>query len=176
MITMVLGADPGSTTGLCLLHLEPTYDIPGVTSPPVIKSRLVFGCNALAVFPLAQFLMEINEGPARIIATGETFVPGRGAGARGHGAADARAVIEDLKALPLNWHWNTAAVVKAWATDERLKAAGLYDMTAKMIDARDAARHALFGAVKYAGLPDPLSRKAARVPANRVKIDGRHLN
>jgi hypothetical protein len=50
--------------------------------------------------------------------------------------------------------------VKPWAVDKRLHAAGLLDMTAGMRHARDAARHALFCAVKDYGLPDPLSSKA----------------
>jgi hypothetical protein len=50
--------------------------------------------------------------------------------------------------------------VKPWATDERLAAAGLLDPTKGMRHARDAARHALFCAVRDFGLPDPLSAKA----------------
>jgi hypothetical protein len=50
--------------------------------------------------------------------------------------------------------------VKPWATDERLEAAGLLDLTKGMRHARDAARHALFTAVKDGGVPDPLSKHA----------------
>lgn len=53
-----------------------------------------------------------------------------------------------------------AADVKPWATDERLDAVGLLEPTKGMRHARDAARHALFCAVKECGRPDPLSRKA----------------
>jgi hypothetical protein len=53
-----------------------------------------------------------------------------------------------------------AADVKPWAVDKRLHAAGLLDLTAGMRHARDAARHALFCAVKDFGLPDPLSSRA----------------
>jgi hypothetical protein len=156
MNTMVLGCDPGPTSGLCLLHLEPLL----AGGPPVIKARLVFACNDLAVFPLAQFLMEINEGPAQIVLAGEKFVHGRGAGARGQYAAQTRAVIQDLAVLPAAWHWRSAAQVKPWATDKRLMAAGLYAITAKMVDARDASRHALFAACHDVGLPDPLSKRS----------------
>jgi hypothetical protein len=55
-----------------------------------------------------------------------------------------------------------AGAVKPWATDERLAAAGLLDITKGMNHARDAARHALFAAVADFGQPDPLSRRAAR--------------
>jgi hypothetical protein len=54
----------------------------------------------------------------------------------------------------------SAADVKPWATDTRLQAAGLLDLTKGMRHARDAARHALFCAVCDFGLTDPLSRKA----------------
>jgi hypothetical protein len=50
--------------------------------------------------------------------------------------------------------------VKPWATDTRLAAAGLMEPTTGMRHARDAARHALFAAVKTYGLPDPLSARA----------------
>jgi hypothetical protein len=53
--------------------------------------------------------------------------------------------------------------VKPWATDERLEAAGLLDLTKGMRHARDAARHALFTAVKDGGVPDPLSKHAHEV-------------
>lgn len=51
----------------------------------------------------------------------------------------------------------SASEVKPWATDVRLEAAGLLEATKGMRHARDAARHALFAAVKDGGVPDPLS-------------------
>lgn len=170
-ITCVMGVDPGSTTGICHLQIAKPCD-----GPAYISSTLVYGTNPLGVFPLLQFLMEINEGAAQIVAAYETFVPGRGAGAVGSGAADARLVISELKVLPVRWHSRSAAVVKPWATDARLKKAGLLACTAKMVDARDAARHALFAACHDAGLPDPLSKKAVGprmivVPSNLDGMD-----
>jgi hypothetical protein len=57
-------------------------------------------------------------------------------------------------------HVLRATDVKPWATDERLEALGLLEATAGMRHARDAARHALYCAVRFGGVPDPLSRKA----------------
>lgn len=57
---------------------------------------------------------------------------------------------------------NTAARVKAWATEGRLKAAGLWAPTEGMRHTRDAAKHALFTAVDAGKCPDPYSRKARR--------------
>jgi hypothetical protein len=158
--TVVLACDPGMTTGLCLLKLEQVPDDLRFGGPVAITDRLVFSCNAGAVFGLAQFLMEANEGPARVVAAGEAFVHGRGAGARGPGAAATRAVIQELAALPVAWKWRAAGMVKPWATDARLEKAGLLAITAKMVDARDASRHALFAAVHDCGLPDPLGKRA----------------
>lgn len=59
----------------------------------------------------------------------------------------------------------SASHVKPWATDGRLKAVrtngtDLLDVVSHVgRHARDAARHALYAAVKDGGLPDPLSRE-----------------
>lgn len=121
-------------------------------SPP-----LAFSCCHAAAYWLASMLIEGCEGPAHIVAAGEEFREGRGPGARQTGAAVTRAVIADLSQLR-DWHWRPAATVKVWATDRRLQKAGLFDLTAKMADARDAARHAIFCAVHDCGWPDPLSK------------------
>ena len=52
-----------------------------------------------------------------------------------------------------------AATVKPWATDERLKKAGLLAVCHGMPHAADAMRHLLYRAVRDAGVPDPLSRR-----------------
>jgi hypothetical protein len=52
-----------------------------------------------------------------------------------------------------------AVHVKAWATDARLEKAGLLEATKGMRHAKDAARHALYTAVKDGGQPDPLSKE-----------------
>lgn len=51
-----------------------------------------------------------------------------------------------------------AAEVMPWATDKRLAAVGLLEMTKGMQHARAAGRHALFAAVRDGRLPDPLSK------------------
>lgn len=54
-----------------------------------------------------------------------------------------------------------AVTVKAWATDARLERLGLIAATKGMTHARDAARHALYTAVKDGKCPDPYSRRTA---------------
>ena len=161
MTVVILGADPGVTTGLCLL----TLDYASRTLALAITSRSVFACNAGAAYGLAEYLIESNDGPATIIGAGERFVPGRGAGATGPQAAATRQVITDLSSLPVPWKWRSAAEVKVWATDERLKKAHLFALTNKSIDARDACRHAIYCATRDCGMPDPLSRRQADGPS-----------
>lgn len=142
--TVILGCDPGlgQTTGVFLL---------------AETGALAFQCNAAAAYFLVSSLVAANEGPAQVVAAGERFVPGRGAGARGPGAAATRALIADLDDLA-DWHWRSAAEVKPWATDARLKAAGLLTLCTGMPHAADAARHMLYCATKDCGMPDPLSK------------------
>jgi hypothetical protein len=60
-------------------------------------------------------------------------------------------------------HW-PAVTVKGWGTDDRLKAAGLLEITAGQPHARDGGRHAIYCATHDYGLSDPLSRKRAVSP------------
>ena len=71
-------------------------------------------------------------------------------------------VVEEWAPRQCKLHIRTAGEVKPWATDKRLHTAGLLDLTAGMRHARDAARHALYSAVRDYGLPDPLSRARLR--------------
>ena len=56
-------------------------------------------------------------------------------------------------------HVRPAVTVKRWATDKRLEAAGLIGPTRGLPHARDAARHALYTAVKAGVTRDLLSVK-----------------
>lgn len=154
MIVCVLGVDPGVTTGICRLRLETAS-----TGRLAITERLVLSCNAAAAGGLAEHLIKLSDGSPKIVIGGERFVPGNGAGAKGPQAAVTRQVISAIDSLFQPVAWRSAAEVKTWAAEERMKKSGLYDMTRKMIDAYDASRHALFAAVHDCGLPDPLSRK-----------------
>lgn len=70
---------------------------------------------------------------------------------------ETRGVLERLR--PYATKVRSAAEVKGWATDERLKAAGILDKLQGMRHAKDAARHALFHAVRSGVLVDPLSKE-----------------
>jgi hypothetical protein len=152
----VLGCDPGPTTGIALLETVGT----GLRA-------MTFQCNGQSAHSLASWLIEASEGPADVMLAGERFVAGRGAGARGPAASATRSVIADLDGLG-RWHWRMAGEVKPWATDARLKAAGLLGECHGMPHALDACRHALFCAVRDGGYPDPLSRKATELYARSL--------
>ena len=156
----VIGVDPGPVPGVVRLRLIGT----GAASEP----NRVIGAEALQVTPglLATVLDGIAADGLGIAVALERFVVGRRA-ARSSTAA-AGAITRDMVGAVEAWaqmrqvavHTRPAAEVKPWAVDKRLHAAGLLDLTAGMRHARDAARHALFCAVRDYGLPDPLSRKA----------------
>lgn len=63
------------------------------------------------------------------------------------------------------------ALVKPWATDRRLEAAGLMTATAGMPGhARDAARHCLYCACHDLGMRDPMSR--SRTEDDHAQVPG----
>lgn len=140
MSTVIIGCDPGGTTGLCLL---------GAGAP------LAFQCSSGAALMLASLLIEASLGAHGVVLAGEAWAPGPG---RGTDAAVTKKVIGDLSALG-QWHWRTAGSVKPWATDEKLKVAGLLEPCRDMRHAADAMRHAMFAAVHDCGWPTPLSRE-----------------
>lgn len=157
----VIGVDPGPIPGVIRLQLI----VDALGQQP---SRLI-GAEALQVTP--GMLLTVIDGicaDTLSAAIGlERFVVGRRAARSATAAAGQRtrdmvgAVEAWAQARRVPVHTRAAAEVKPWAVDKRLYAAGLLDITAGMRHARDAARHALFCAVKDYGLPDPLSRKAA---------------
>lgn len=132
-------------------------------------------------FPLEFQAAQLGRAP--LLFAVEKFVVGPRAGRAGTPQASevARKVIGQIHALAYDLDATiverTASQVKLWATDARLRRAGgvaaywpddkasvpglepsLYDATAKLPHARDAARHALFAAVQDVRWPDPLSR------------------
>lgn len=144
---IVIGIDPGPTPGIVLLR----------------NGRLttVLQCNANSAPFLLVSLIHGDTVAVQI----ERFLPGKySTKARG-----ASAVTRDLIGRLEETVWQsagvdsriyrrTAANVKPWATDDRLRAADLYEPTVGMPHARDAARHAMFLACRNYKLPDPLSK------------------
>lgn len=156
----MVGIDPGPIPGIVIIERGWADATTGA----------VQCTSALAPTVLAALL---EDRRIATIVQIEAFVPGRNARKAGHDSAVTRDLIGQLRQIwedfdstahgRLGGHWfqRTAGEVKPWATDERLEAAGLLEATKGMRHAKDAARHALFCAVRDGGVPDPLSRKAA---------------
>lgn len=158
MIRTVLGADPGETTGLARLDLD------GFREPKLIQVT-----DATLVLALLDDLLGALLGaqaPDEVLFAIEQFVVGRRAG-RSSTPKAGRTTRDLIGAMQL-WALErgirvvlrSASEVKPWATDIRLRAAGLYLRGAP--HARDAARHAIYSAVCDCGFPDPLSARARR--------------
>jgi hypothetical protein len=150
----VLGIDPGGTTGLADITYWPISQELRDISPSEIT-----GGNVLAVIGSLLSLQRPD-----LVAV-EKFVVSRRSGRSSTAQAgeQARLIIGGVARLcqehGVRFVQRPAGIVKPWATDRRLDAAGLLAPTKGMGHARDAARHALYAAVRDLGLPDPLSRK-----------------
>ena len=117
----------------------------------------------LGAFAVAAVLDRQRDGI--VCAAIEKFVPGPRSGrlrhSEGKATADLAAALAGLiERRGRRVVQRAAAEVKPWATDARLDAAGLLDVTKGMPHARDACRHALFAGVRDGRMPDPLSSQA----------------
>jgi hypothetical protein len=153
-----IGIDPGPVPGFVLIDW--------FTDGPMPRLEVVQCSRGVAPLILRAFVLDhqLEEPPLVQI---ERFVVGKRAGRSSSAKAGEQTrdligqLIASVPSLPAeSWRARAAGEVKPWATDERLEAAGLLDATKGMRHARDAARHALFVAVKDGGVSDPLSRKA----------------
>lgn len=136
----VLGIDPGPTPGVVLLkckrgELPHMVQFHGYSMEQLVQ--LVQGADIVAV---------------------ERFIVSPGTGRKTRGATPATMAMAHELAEAAKRHgrplqYAVAGQVKPWATDARLKAWGLYDDTkGKGGHHRDAARHALYAAVKRGAL------------------------
>lgn len=164
----LIGVDPGPVAGVVRLLLHQRVDGQG---------RYLDQADALQVTPgaIEEALNGLvhdysyREGGWRVVVAVEQFVVSPRASRSAHASAG-DVTRQALSAVRL-WansnsfelHVRTASEVKPWATDIRLKRAGLggglFGLTEGMRHARDAGRHALFCAVRDCGLPDPLSKR-----------------
>lgn len=148
MNDLVLGVDPGRTTGVCLLPLDPT----GLVELAQVSSGLV------------PVLLTGLTGRVRLVAVEAYVIGPRSARSSDAGAGKlTRSLIEHVLAWAeregIPARSRPAAEVKPWATDRRLDAAGVTAPRGTgMRHALDGGRHALFAACSDLGFPDPLSR------------------
>lgn len=156
---VAIGMDPGPTPGFVKL----TYSDQRLLDIAVVQCSFN---QALDV--LEMWLLPLSKQRPRVerYFQGEKFVISRGSYRSGSPGARTRELAGSAETLAITagcvTTMRSASEAKAWASNGRLEAAGLYDATVGMVHARDAARHALYTACKDANIPDPLSRKARR--------------
>lgn len=158
---IIIGVDPGSTTGLAVLALvdgryqcQHVEQIPAGNFPDRYASAI------------AELLRTGNMLDGLLVATEAFMIRGRAARSRTpKGGEHARRIngwIHGTFPSASARHADqlsvrSASQVKKWATDRRLAAAGILEQTKGMGHARDAQRHALFAARMDLQWPDPLS-------------------
>ena len=166
---MVIGVDPGGTTGIFFLNIF-HKEIEGRGAIQVGSAAGIDSRREVVMTTLRILISDSEE--TNIYVAVEEFVRGPRSG-RLRSPQDSQLAIDIIGAIrampeinrarrPVTAYFHSAATVKRWATTQRLEAAGLIAPTIGEPHARDAARHALFLAVKTGMVPDPLSRKAAR--------------
>lgn len=161
-LSVVVGVDPGVTTGIVVLSFHgdrllrsdaAALQVHGHLEVPHIVEMLIdrhpFARPRLAI---EQFVV----GPR----ASKSIAPFAGKQTRDLVAALQSLAVDQNNGTALDVITRPAALVKPWATDRRLDAAGLTDITKGMPHARDAARHALYAAVHAGITRDPLSTKA----------------
>jgi hypothetical protein len=149
----VIGCDPGPTTGLCLLEYAGDV-IVGRTSVQVDGDS--------AQYVLEAVLRAYLADPERVVkryAEVEAFVTGQGAGTKGGNADYTRQEVFKFTEQLQMWGYSVkirkAADIKTWASDKRLKAAGIL-RSPENRHSNDGGRHAIFCATHDAFRSDPL--------------------
>lgn len=139
-MTHIIGLDPGPMVGAVLLKLPPI----GATRPEPYRAEIA----QITPNGLWALIASWIEAYDVLAVAAERFVVGHRA-ARVNAPKASEAARDVLGGLAVSLGdtrriLRTAADVKPWATDAKLKAAGLFVPTEGMPHARDAARHALY--------------------------------
>lgn len=141
----IIGVDPGKTTGLAILDLAGGAWFTEMADAAGVPHNLRVMIRAGDLVAAEKFVVSRRAGRSSSAKAGEQARDILGA---------LREICRENGAQFVTY---PAVVVKRWAADKRLKAAGLHAPTKGIGHARDAARHALHAARWHAGLPDPLS-------------------
>lgn len=153
-----LGIDPGGTSGLFL----GAWGLGRHRTPLYARS---WQCDMAATPELLEWILGSHGGSIGVV--GIEAWDERGRKTAGFSASAMTRLITDLSCIAaaagIPNRVRPARDVKPWATDTKLKAAGLRPelFPAAMKHSKDAARHSLFAACKDLGLRDPQSRVRA---------------
>lgn len=165
MISASIGADPGPTTGLLLAAWD--------TGTGELLECLACECTAAMAPKMLALLLSSPWGLLANSGGMEAFVPrGRSQSLRGVSVKSVQdeitALDREARAHGVHLTQRSAGLVKPWAADKRMGAAGLLEPTERFTDARDAGRHALFDACQR-GMRDPLARGDLRERARDAR-------
>lgn len=162
---VVIGVDPGVTTGLC--RWEPHQDFPLEHTKPELAQT-----TPSATVTLIDAWLNLRPTGSHVLVAIEAFMLGKYSTRSGDPEApritqaliaDITSMVEDFPHGEVSLHPRAAAHVKPWATNARLDAAGLLKVSsAYPKHARDALRHGLYSACKDGGLRDPFGRWGPR--------------
>jgi hypothetical protein len=158
---IVIGVDPGPTTGIVGLRYSPTGYL--VNTPVVVQCSINAAWVVLDAVVRSASRNKHGATAPTVIAVEHFVVGSRSARLAGSvGAKVTRELVERIRGMAnddITVTTRAAGHVKPWAHDERLAAANLYRCTQGVSHARDAARHALFAACCDLHVPDPLAKK-----------------
>jgi hypothetical protein len=154
---LVIGVDPGGTTGMAALFVS---DRSKIINSYYAQLRGDESFVDTIVRALCSQWADVTDIHLAV----ESFVVSSRAGRSAHAgsgkqARDIIALLKGIGRISGSYVERPAVVVKRWATNQRLEAAGILGDTTGMQHARDASRHALYAAVRAGLLADPLSSK-----------------
>ena len=150
---IVIGVDPGPTTGMCRMDTGSNYPW-SVRQMPAVE--------------VVEVLRLWSWDPVPHVLAVERYHVSTRSARNAHPRAQAIAMRVQYdceqwaRENGIHVSLRYPADVKNWATDARLIAAGLLSITKGLPHARDAARHALYEAVRAGYMSDPLSGKEMR--------------
>lgn len=159
----VIAVDPGVTSGLATLDWNTAA--PGsMRRPEAHIAQCTHGLTRTLVAGL------IDSAPGHVLLAVEEFDIRRNSARAAAAGALTRDLIGVLAALGQAHAEKVvkhpAHTVKAWASEDRMRAGGYEELAKGMSNhGLDAMRHALYAAVRYAGLPDPLARRKGDAPS-----------
>jgi hypothetical protein len=156
-----VGIDPGPHTGLYAAWWDPRL-LPDGRQGWTLEHCIARECAAADTAAVLRGMLRGHEDGFPVRTAGiEAFVARRKS-VKLHGVRADHVVVQvsELTGVLAGYGIpviaRPAGMVKPWATDKRLEAAGLLEAAGSSPHVRDAGRHLLFSACQ-AGLPDPLS-------------------